>query len=179
MIDTQLYICENPLREEVIPVENSEESAFIKKPKRETGLWTSTWREETQDSDWVEWCVGNDFGNPDGCYWYLLIPQTDIRLYTIDSVADLHRLLRRYPWVTERQQRMNAMMGSSHFAQPDFESLAKEYDGLHLTERGNAVTHLSYPQDMNAWDCESVCWFRWKFAKVEMFRAPVKVQVNT
>lgn len=174
MSDIQLYLSDSLLREEVTPVENSEEAAFIKKPKRGTGLWTSTWREDTQDSEWVEWCGDENFGNPSECHWYLLTPHPDVRLYTVDSSVDLRRLLKTYAWETARRSELNRVAGGIYFAWIDFERLAKDYDGLHLTSHGNAVTHLSYPHDMNAWDCESTCWFRWKFTKVETFRSPAK-----
>ena len=59
-VGIQLHLSEvHALAENVASVENDPMSPFRKKPKY--GFWTSTWREETQDSDWVEWCRGQDF----------------------------------------------------------------------------------------------------------------------
>lgn len=179
-IGTQLHLCgSKPLREEVIPVKNSEDAAFIKKPGRGTGLWTSTWREETRDSEWVEWCISNDYGSPYAQSWYLLTPAETANLYIIDGVGDLRILLDRFPWETERTQMLNAEMRRVSlsmdygvltkeplFRYIDFERLAREYDGIWLTSHGNGATHLSYPQDLNSWDSESVLWFRWCFTDV-------------
>lgn len=179
----QLYLCDGKIRQEVVPVCNSEESAFVKKPKRETGLWTSSWREKTRDSEWVEWCVGEDFGEPYKKSWWVLTPRSQLRLYVIESVGDLLVLLKEFPWETEAQRRLNAVNSTSHldryFAYIDFERLAQTYDGIWLTERGNDATHLSYPHGLNAWDVESVLWFRWCFSAVEQIAPPVPITEGT
>jgi hypothetical protein len=202
-VQTQLYLSDAPeMKHEVIPVRNSEETAaMIKKPARHTGLWTSTWRQETQDSDWVEWCRGEDFGNPDGKYWYLLTPREDIKLYVIDCVYDLEQLLHTYPWttplLTELNERYKIMhleyaekdalfvqmlteqtgiqlpsMNLPHYATIDFEKLSQDYDGIWLTEQGNAAVHLPWisEHDLNSWDCECILWFRWCFEHVETIK---------
>ena len=200
-VQRQLWLSETQdIKHEVIPVRNSEETgAVIKKPARKTGMWTSTWREETQDSDWVEWCRSEEFSNPDGCYWHLLTPKQDIKLYVIESVYDLEKLLLSYPWTTPLLTRMNEAYGMSYsslfggmygdlaemrrpqiklprFAAIDFEKLSQEYDGIWLTERGNAAVHLPLhsEHDLNSWDCECVLWFRWCFEQVETMQ-PIKV----
>jgi len=166
VIGIQLHISvATALIEQVVPVENSEEAGYVKKPKRGTGFWTSTWRPETQDSEWVEWCAGENYSNPYADTWHLLTPKSDTQLYVIDSHADLLHLLDLYPW----ESRATRIMREAGFARTtiDFEHLSKEYDGIHLTERGNAQTHLSYPHELNSWDCESTLWFRWCFSEVK------------
>lgn len=172
MLGKQLYITsEETLNQAVVPVTNSDETGFIKKPAAGTGLWTSSWREETQDSAWVEWCQGENFGKPYEKTWHLLTPQEDVKLYVIDGLKDLNKLLRTHKWDQPKweEYRRTAI---------DFERLALEYDGLWLTEKGDAETHLSYPDDLNAWDCESVLWFKWCFTEVQRIETPQPVMVE-
>jgi len=171
MIGKQLYITSaDALNRAIMPVANSEEAAIVKKPARRTCLWTSSWREETQDSAWVEWCQGNDFRKPYNLDWYLLTPEADAKLYVIDSLADLHELLHAYPWDQPKWREY----GFSRTA-IDFEKLALEHDGIWLTEQGNEETHLGYPDDLNAWDCECVLWFKWRFTEVQKIETPQPV----
>lgn len=159
---------------------NYDVCAFLKKPRPGTGLWTSSWCEESQDSEWVQWCRSESFGDVDARRWYLLTPRPNLVLYEVDALADLHRLLKTYSWQPQYLRELNKgwekwilasdynfFTDDEHFAWVDFERLAEDYDGLHLTSEGNAATHLSYPQDMNAWDCESTVWFRWCFCEVK------------
>ena len=166
MLGAQLHISSSPvMREQVTSVANEEE-IFRKKPRHATGLWTSTWRESTQDSAWVAWCQGT-LGDPYEDSWFLLVPHKDATLFVIDSLQDLRRLMNTYPYESRQAPRLKAMGSPSHFYQGiDFMRLAQDYDGLHLTERGNGRLHLSYPLDMNAWDCESTVWFHWCFTDV-------------
>jgi len=190
----QLSLSESPqMREEVTPIVNDEELAIRNKPKQGTGLWTSTWRQETQDSDWIEWCRDNNFGNPDGKYWHLLTPRSDINLYVIDCHSDLKRLFDLYlwdqPYLAELNRQFERMfpeqkenerlkkiflsqVGTEIEREPfmaaiDFEKLSQAYDGIWLTEQGNAATRLSFPYNLYSWDCESILWFRWCFERVK------------
>ncbi len=193
-IGTQLHLGgDTPLLEDVRPVKNSNKAAFAKKPARQTGLWTSSWQAETQTSAWSEWSVSN-WKDPYEQTWYLLTPREGVKLYVLDSLDDLHILLDRFLWETEWQQKMNCSMEESmepiatrifggpvrtttrnrYYAYIDFERLATEYDGLWLTEQGNAETHLSYPHDLYGWDTESTLWFRWCFRHVERIATPAK-----
>lgn len=172
MLGKQLYITsEETLNQAVIPVTNSDETGFIKKPAAGTGLWTSSWREETQDSGWVEWCRWENFGKPYEKHWHVLTQKDDVKLYKIDSLGGLRRLLRTYKWNQPKWEEYGRTA-------IDFERLALDYDGVWLTEKGNAETHLSYPDDLNAWDCESVLWFRWCFSEVQRIAVPQPVEVE-
>lgn len=188
MLGTQLHITSfDTISDQVfVGVRNSERSALIKKPWRGTGLWTSSWRAETQDSAWIEWCRDNHFGHPYDKNWFPLTPKNDAKLYVIDGLADLIDLLRDYKWIPSMLEKMNDDMkgfqrhinamandyGTRYFTGIDFERLSQEYDGLWLTEKGNAETHLSYPHDLNGWDCESVLWFHWCFTDVQRIAVP-------
>ncbi len=157
------------LIEQVAPVENDFEAYHRQKPKG--GLWTSSWQEET--SAWVEWCRGEDFDNVDERIWWLLTPRPNCKLYIIDSLKDFQRCLMEYG------EPAPLAIAYPVFAEKrviDFEKLAQEFDGVHLTERGNGQTHLSYPNDLNAWDCESTLWFRWCFTEVRQMQpvGPIK-----
>lgn len=67
---------------------------------------------------------------------------------------------------------------NEHFTGFDFERMAEEYDGLHLTEEAAGSLHLSYPLDMNSWDCESTVWFRWVFSEVSRIEVQKAVEVE-
>ncbi len=178
VLGTQLHISlAQELIEQIAPVENDEDMPMRKKPKSTTGLWTSSWREETQDSDWVEWCRGENFGDPDKDQWFLLTPRIDARIYMIDSLTDLERLLIQYEWYSPLAKKIARTVGREHaryYTSIDFERLSKEYDALHLTEYGNGQLHLSYPLDLNAWDSESTIWFHWCFTEVRKIQLALK-----
>lgn len=167
------------LSQEVVPIVNNAAATFRKKPAYGTGLWTSSWREETQDSDWVEWCRNNEFGEPDKQSWYLLTPAIDARLYVVDSHVALVQLLKRFPLEHPLFKEMRAVgIRDEHLIGIDFEQLAQEYDGVHLTYEAAGSLHLSYPLDMNSWDCESTVWFRWVFTSVEQIEAQKCMEVD-
>lgn len=191
-LSTQLWISDvAQIRPEVVPVINDEESAFIKKPRWGTGLWTSTWREETQDSSWIDYW--QEYGNPSECYWHLLTPRSDSNLYIIDTNASLEYLIEKYAWETDLIKRMNtayAAIGgmtpdpldiytrkSPYFFALDFEKISKDFDGIWLTDEGISATRLPlfYEHDLHSWSCESTLWFRWCFEQVEMIRQPIQV----
>ena len=176
MIGTQLHFSfAQILREREIPFKN-DEMTFRYKP--EGGLWTSTWREETHDSEWVEWCRGEKFGSPDESNWFLFTPKEESRLYIIDSYADLERLLSTYPFESPLIKGLEDSHLRHYYVGIDFERLAQDYDGLHLTSEGNSRLHISYPLNMNAWDAESTVWFRWCFTDVQRIETP-KLEEST
>ena len=127
--------------------------------KPEGGLWTSTYRPETQDSAWVEW-RSIYLSPPDHKAWWLLTPTPAARILTIDTLDDFIALL------------AVAAMRGSRCRTPDFERLSHDYDGLHLTEQGQRQTHspYPYPDDLNGWDSECTLWFRWCFVTSERLR---------
>src|SRR5437016_4054794 len=111
-MDVQLHITPAyDMIEQVASVENDADGPFRKKPKSTTGLWTSSWREETQDSDWIEWCRGENFGDPDTSQWFLLTPREDVKLYIIDSLADLEKLMKDYLWLSPLAEKIRDTIG--------------------------------------------------------------------
>jgi len=164
------------MREREIPIKN-DEMTFRYKP--DGGFWTSTWREETQDSEWVEWCRGENFASPDESNWFLLTPKEDSKLYVIDTYADLERLLAYYPWTSPLAKSLpRESYLLKYYTGIDFERLAQDYDGLHLTYEGNNRLHLSYPLNLNGWDAESTVWFRWCFTEVRHIETPKLVETT-
>lgn len=130
------------------------------------GLWTSTWNAENKQSDWLEWCMSEDFDNPLEKSKWLLTPRPDCRIYTIDSLADLlHCIHSEYGYPCSYNDIFAGMYDRYYI---DFERMAQDYDAIHLTARGNAETHLSFPNDLNGWDVESTLWFRWCFDEVKL-----------
>lgn len=156
--DLQLHVSPvaRVMIDRVAPVENRQDV----KPKY--GFWTSTYT--GQSSAWVDWCQAEQFGDVLAGSWFLLRPKPKARVFVIDSLADLHTLLAGY---TEPD---TAYYGYGR-ACIDFERLALDYDGLHLTEEGEAATRFARP-GLYGWDCESTLWFRWCFKSCELVPAP-------
>jgi hypothetical protein len=130
------------------------------------GLWTSTFHEQ-HGSGWIQWCLDEDFHcvrqNPTWHTW-LLDPEPTARIYEIDSYADLQALVEAYPQTEHHEDRG---YGSGSESRPAWHLIAKEFDGVRLTDEGQWATRLSNPLDLYGWDCESTLWLRWAFAAVE------------
>ena len=77
---------------------------------------------------------------------FLLYPKENARVFEVNGREDADRL----PWKDVVWEDVG------FFRVIDFEALAKEYDGLHLTEEGNCRLHMS---EFNPWDVESTVWF--------------------
>jgi hypothetical protein len=115
-------------------------------------LWSSTYKDGR--SAWVEWCEREIFRVPDVWEGVLLQPNPDARVYVIDSQRDADYLFEHYA--------MPYQMGILRFL--DFESISKDYDAIHLTERGELETrNILRRNSLYGWDCECVCWFREAF----------------
>lgn len=139
------------------------------KPKG--GLWTSTHTpDDTYPSQWIEWGVvdgGNFWLKMD---WWLLTPDPNARIITIDSYEDLEVLQARYPLQQEGIWEDLPLL--------DFTKIAQDYDAMNLTGRGQIKTRLTYPLSLYGWDCESTLWFRWLFTDVSpLWRTIVKIDV--
>lgn len=170
---TQLFLASdeeyNP-ETQFVNVRNDEHRAFCAKPMCQTGLWTSTYLPDwNYPSEWVEWCVSEDFNRPYAKTWWLLTPRKDARIFVTETQCDLLHLMKAYPY----QSRYSAL----HMTMIDFEAMAQDYDGMWLTSEGNARLHLSHPYDLNGWDVESTLWFRWCFASAKKIETPAQPQV--
>lgn len=166
----QLYVGkEEPTPERMQPVKNSTNCLGA---KPEGGLWTSTYDPE-YGSDWIRWCLAEDFHVPrGGWHSWLLTPRTKpnlprVSVVTIKSAMDLACLLQQFgrnpfPDID------SAKYGIPQALMPDYEKLAAwAFDAVHLTEEGQWKTRHSMPHNLYGWDCESTVWLNWAFEKVE------------
>jgi hypothetical protein len=112
------------------------------------GFWTSTY-DPDYGSGWVRWCVAYRYNDPFDLHWTVVHVPKSARVATISSQSDWAALIERYPCTVRGRRGL------------DFEKLAPEYDGLHLTNEGYLRTRSrrSGPA-LIGWDCESTLWFR-------------------
>lgn len=133
------------------------------------GLWTSTWLGPEAVSDWVRWCVSEQFSGPAFDVW-LLHPDAEARLWEIDTADDLDELLAKYG-----RAGPYSFGDIGMFPFVDFDAFAADgYVGVHLTEAGQWRTRgIGYDDrpmsaaNLYGWDCESTLWTRWAFASIE------------
>ena len=154
MLKRQLHVGSmhfNP--EKVKPIQNRKS---FSKPRG--GFWTSTYNPDI-GSAWIQWCCSEEFEVPKNHMWsgVLLTPDPKVRIYTIDCYEDFQKLLDQYGYIS------NILKEFSKELYLDFESMVQDYDALHLTEKGQQETHLSYPHNLYGWDCESTLWLNPKF----------------
>lgn len=125
------------------------------------GLWTSTYNEEN-GSDWVRWCMENDM--PVTKVATILRVDRDAKVFEIDSYNDLKRCFAEYKMDGKNLGGYYEFLKIS--PRLDFEKMSLDYDGIHLTERGQAETRFSMPENLYGWDCESTIFFHWCFNDV-------------
>lgn len=139
--------------------------------KPEGGMWTSPYEGEF-GSPWCQWCLSEEFhvtrAHPYFHLW-LLDPDPKARIYVIDSVEALAKLVKRYP---------GKKLDSGYpWQYPDWLTVAKDYDGVHLTEEAQWATRFSDGVNLYGWDCESTLWLRWKFLEVkELGPTPIEMR---
>lgn len=146
----QLFVGYQPKIELMNPVFNRN---FV---KAGGGLWTSTFIDNDSYSDWIEWCVGNNFWSTDNIEGWLLTVNKDVRILEIDSLEDAKKAFSKYSY---------SLHGIMNFL--DYEKMSKDYDGFHLTNKGEIQTRWDINNSLYGFDCESTHWFRWVFDKVE------------
>lgn len=117
------------------------------------GLWTSTFLPDGT-SDWIRWCISEEFLDPNAYSKWILIPSSNARIFTVNTPDDIAILC-------------NDQVPTGGFTTPDFEKLAEKYDAIHLTEEGQANTRFSMPFSFYGWDCESTLWLNWAFDDVK------------
>ena len=121
------------LPEKVLPLKND---SWVK-PK-EGGLWTSP-----VDSEWgwKDWNESEQFRDCDERNSFTVKLNEDAKFFVIDSLEDL----KNAPLIDGYSKKVM-----------DFEYIAKKYDAIWLTEKGQNETHLNYQIDLYGWDCETV-----------------------
>ena len=133
-----------------------ENSARSGKPAAGTGLWSSTHSKGT--SEWIEWCIGEDFQVPHDGVWHVAIldPCRTAKVLCIDNLEDLKRIIACY-----------LISGDKWRLHLDWERMARDgYHGVHLSSEGESATRFSTP-DLYGWDCESTVWLAWAFEHIE------------
>jgi hypothetical protein len=83
-------------------------------------------------------------------------------VYVIDSYDDLDYLCKRY-----KTPDTHSCPVCDELARVRWETVAEDYDAVHLTEDGSLATRYSEPYTTDMWSCESTLWLHWKFEKVE------------
>lgn len=132
-------------------VQNSD--SFGIKPKT-GGLWTSSLGAEY---GWNQWCQDENFR--DNKYEYLL-ELNNPKLLIIDTLDDLINALDKYPnqkyySYMKRLGVFNKFSTGITKTALDFEAIAQDYDGIHLTSEGQWRTRMTNPC-LYGWDCETV-----------------------
>ena len=139
------------------------------------GFWTSSCVSEFS-SGWTEYLYSPDgVGLSQGdAMLTLLTPSAKARVLSIDSQEDLEEVAASYGLYTDFRSGKPVPFSKAIVSGPDslggifhldFEALALQYDGLHLSEDGQYATRFpagSRPS-LYGWDVESTCWFRWAF----------------
>ncbi len=87
---------------------------------------------------------------------WLLTPSSDVRVPVVDGEEDIERLIRLYPRRITGDERTWL----------DWEAVARDYDGLRVTERGVSANREREDSPLGPWDVESTLWFRWVFKDV-------------
>jgi len=128
------------------------DTRFIVKPTG--GLWACPFVPD-KGSKWVEWCIGNDFGDID-----IDSPVTFIRFkdnaefVLIDSFDDLMNVLSRFEYRPKGAP--DVVFKLNRYI--DFEKLFSKFSGIYLTDRGEVETRMTRPS-MYGWDVETVFVF--------------------
>lgn len=159
---------DKPSAEWLVPVQGSRHS----KPAK-GGFWTSTYH-PGYVSDWVRSLDKHHLSSralqvpariaadeemlTPFSYWLLEV-EPSARVYDVNQFSDLAALLSRYPMpeAWRRQEPWELTL--------DWQALAEDYDGLHLTVTGIHDDELISGW-LYGWDCESTVWFRWVFSSV-------------
>lgn len=153
-----------PLGKGFEPVRNRSNSIIL---KPEGGLWTSTYTPLGEfDSAWMRFYYGRDKLRTGQVF--RVSPKA--RLVTIHSLEDLRLVHEAYGIARPPKppEEMANVWGVFHPARLDFEELAKDYDGMHLTEAGERETRDRFADyTLAGWDCESTLWFNLECLKFD------------
>ena len=106
-------------------------------------FWTSSYNENIQASDWVDFVKGTDFTIKNAKYAIVFKVQ-GAKIYTIKTSTDFERLLKEFPFTK---------------TQINWKKLSKKYDAVHVA---NPKAH----EGLLGWDVESTVWFNMRPLKV-------------
>ncbi len=132
---------------------------FTRKPFG--GLWTSSYTpNEEYCSEWIQWTCNEEPRWATGIC-YLLEPEDDIKVYTIDKAEDLEKLFEMYPRIVD-----------NYAFDINWKQVCKDYDAIHLTSNGQWATRYETPKyggklNLYGWDTESTFWCRPKFKEIK------------
>lgn len=171
---------EPPDPDAVDPIKNSEKAA----PKKPLGgVWTSPLK-ETEDGEptsaWIEWMQGEHFSTVQDPQAWILYPEDDVDVYTINDVQDAARIMKpdeRYRSLTLEEYRID---WAQVFG-------IEDHDVIYLTDEGQWRTRFpnkgwidgdgnriwekkttDYRKySLYGWDCECVLWDGWHFTDYE------------
>jgi hypothetical protein len=121
-------------------------NAYWHKP--EGGIWTCP---AGAEENWANWCATEMPEWIEGTDTYRLTPRAGTQVAVIDSFDDLRALIEAYPL-------RDALSGTGL----NFEAMARDFDGIWLTARGQWATRFTTP-GLYGWDVETVLFFRWSF----------------
>jgi len=166
-----------PRPHRLLPIVNKS-PAYANKPEHASGLWTSTYlgSKKRHPSDWVQWCYYERFPHAGEYRSWVLEVEPDAFVLELDGPESCDELFRLGYMYKDPYYTAKGLDFLGRRPQIDFEKLVSVgVAGVHLTERGNHLMHLSFhpspgghDHDFNAWDSESTIWLRWAFRRVRV-----------
>ncbi len=115
------------------------------------GVWTSTYtKKESTPSDWLYFCKMEQLISEKKIHGLLLKPKKECNIVEIDTINDLNDIIKKYPDEPDEGYPLETRI--------NFEGLARDFDGLHLTYKGQWETRFTQP-NLYGWDTESTIWF--------------------
>lgn len=159
----QIMVCEQQPNESRFTVIGGVEGRYLNKPTG--GLWTSSLKDGT--SGWIEWCLGEAFGDVAATPWWKMTPDPAAVILQVETMADYRAIMETYGELYSDADPVPVF---------NWSRIAEDgYAGLNLTEAGAVACRWGGIEDgmcMYAWDCESTVWFSWAFESVEVYRCP-------
>jgi len=141
------------------PIENKEYPQFVK-PKG--GVWTSSYTPAGEyESNWLRFCSRETYlTSNEHTNGLILKPSGDCKITEINCQSELRTLVSKYGRWDEGKdrERPRYITNITDIPSLDFEKMAKDYDGIHLTEEGQWRTRFG-DRNLYGWDAESTLWF--------------------
>lgn len=135
---------------------------YINKP--EGGLWASPLKKDSKYiCDWERWCIKENLKEWLGDYYIIFELYKNSKIYKVNNIDDLKLLEKKYG---EYDKYKDIDITMKTFFQPDFEAIAKDFDGILLTEKGQVNTRIpilnslnDYKYNLYGWDCATLLLF--------------------